>query len=101
MHPSSLENMLRCCRNYVTPAFVDGRERVLWQQYNPLVRQYVSEVQDVPAALLGRAGILDHGQQLLRDLLDRLRQLREKGADVRAVRAFCDEIGGAASSLTG
>ena len=28
LHPSSLETMLRCCRNYVTPAFVDGRERV-------------------------------------------------------------------------
>jgi hypothetical protein len=92
LHPSSLENMLRCCSptGLLVIAGLNSANRVLWQQYNPLVRQYVSEVQDLPAALLLRTGIIDPGQQLLRDL----RQLRDKWADVRAVRVFCDEIGG-------
>jgi hypothetical protein len=75
-------------------AGLDPANRVLWQQYNPIVQQYLSEVQDVPATLLGRAGSLDPAHPLLRDLLDGLRQLAEQGADVRTVRAFCDEIGG-------
>jgi SAM-dependent methyltransferase len=75
-------------------AGLDPANRALWQQYNPIVQQYLFEVQDVPATLLGRAGSLDPAHPLLRDLLDGLRQLAEQGADVRTVHAFCDEIGG-------
>jgi hypothetical protein len=74
-------------------AGLDPTNRTLWQEYNPMVRHYLSEVQDTPATLRSRAGALDPRNPLVCDLLDGLRRLGEKGADVRAVRAFCDTLG--------
>ena len=76
-------------------AGLDPANRVLWQQYNSIVRRYLSdEFQDVPAAFLGRTGALDPEHPLLHDLLDGLRCLGEERADVKKVLAFCDEVGG-------
>lgn len=74
-------------------AGLDPANRVLWQDYNPIVRQHLSALSDPPAALVGRAGALTPEHPLLHELLDGLRQLRESGGDMRGVRAFCHEIG--------
>jgi hypothetical protein len=75
-------------------AGLDPANRVLWQEYNPTVRHYLSASSEVPAAVVGRTGATDPKNRLLQKMLDGLRQLREAGADVSTVRSFCDRIAG-------
>ncbi len=76
-------------------AGLDPANRGLWQQYNPMVRTYLSDAaQAPPTAFIDRAGALDPGHSFIRDLLKGLRSLREEGADVTKVRDFCRKVGG-------
>ena len=74
-------------------AGLDPANRQLWQEYNPIVRRYLAtDLSEVPAAILNRAGAVDPGATLVHDLLDGLRRLGEQGADAQKVRALCAEI---------
>ena len=76
-------------------AGLDPANRGLWQQYNPMVRTYLSDPeQGPPSAFFDRAAALNPGHPFIRDLLEGLRLLREEGADVTKVRDFCRTAGG-------
>jgi SAM-dependent methyltransferase len=74
-------------------AGLDPANRVLWQEYNPTVRHFLSTASDVPAGLIARSGAIDPKNPVVQQLLGGLRQLRQDGADVSAVRAFCEKFG--------
>jgi hypothetical protein len=74
-------------------AGLDPANRQLWQEYNPIVRRYLSsDLTEVPAPILDRAGAVNPGASIVGDLLAGLRRLGEQGADAQQVRALCAEI---------
>jgi SAM-dependent methyltransferase len=75
-------------------AGLDPANRVLWQEYNPTVRTYLSTIAEVPAGIIGGKSATSSKNAVVQQLLVGLKQLREEGADASKVRAFCDRIGG-------
>jgi hypothetical protein len=74
-------------------AGLDPDNRTLWEGYNPLIRQYLSDCHDTPPpCLLSRTGALDPRDPIVFDLLDGLRGLGEGGGDAELVRSFCSEF---------
>jgi SAM-dependent methyltransferase len=68
---------------------LDPANRVLWDQYNPIIRRYLAEFQNVPPDLFSRVGAVDPRDPLVCELLDGLSRLTEEKADAGAVRSFC------------
>lgn len=69
-------------------AGLDPGNRVLWERYNPVVKQYRDRLAaEPPAAVLERRGALAPDNPLVGDLLALLRRLRDEGVGVAAVRA--------------
>ena len=67
-------------------AGLDAANRVLWDDYNPLVRHYRDAVpEEPPAAVLARAGALDPADPRLDALLGYLRQARHQATPAAVV----------------
>jgi hypothetical protein len=78
---------------FLLVAGLDPSNRVLWDQYNPLVRQYLSEFADgPPPAIIGRAGALQPGHPLVSDLLNGLGKLAQSGAATECACSFVSEF---------
>lgn len=67
-------------------AGLDPANRVLWNQYNPIVRKWAAEL-DPPPAVLEREGSIAPDDPRIARVLARLRQCRESGAARGAIVA--------------
>ena len=68
-------------------AGLDPGNRVLWERYNPVVKEYRDRMaEEPPPEVIERRGALAPDDPLVSDLLDLLRRLREAGAGVAAVQ---------------
>ena len=69
-------------------AGLDPGNRVLWERYNPVVKEYRDRIgAEPPPEVIERQGALAPDDALVSDLLGLLRRLRDAGAGVAAVRA--------------
>ncbi|MCU0836446.1 MAG: class I SAM-dependent methyltransferase, partial [Chromatiaceae bacterium] len=69
-------------------AGLDPGNRVLWERYNPVVKEYRDRLAaEPPAEVLARRGALPPDDPLVGELLGLLRRLRDAGAGVPEVRA--------------
>jgi hypothetical protein len=68
-------------------AGLDPSSRVLIEEYNPIVRHFVDEIDDVPPIeVLGRCNALQPDHELIIELLRLLRQYRDECAGQQSVR---------------
>jgi SAM-dependent methyltransferase len=69
-------------------AGLDPGNRVLWERYNPVVKEYRDRLAaEPPAEVIARRGALSPDDPLVGELLGLLRRLRDAGAGVAEVRA--------------
>ncbi len=79
-------------------AGLDAHHRLLWERYNPLVRQYRDRQGEVPPDdVLRRRGAIAPDAAVVNELLGLLRALRDAALPGPAVAASCAPCGQAAS----
>ena len=80
-------------------AGLDPANRLLWERYNPVVKEYRDRMgEEPPPAVIARQGVLAPDDPGVGELLDLLRGLREVQADVAAVRAALAPLRGRLST---